>query len=86
LAKDTKKTKRQVDFNTQLSTWRGFIDWLRVQEDEAVVKQCMMFEIKHQNRPPFIDRARTRYNRLRAARELKELEELSGKTISVVGL
>jgi len=87
LAKDIKKTKkRQVDFNTELSTWKGFIDWLRAQNDEVDVKRCMMFEIEHQNRPLFIDRARTRYNRLRAVRELKELEEASGKTISVAGL
>jgi len=86
MAKDTKKISRQVDFNTELSTWKGFTDWLRAQEDEVDVKRCMMFEIGHENRPLFIDRARTRYNRIRAQRELKEIEALSGKTISVAGL
>lgn len=77
----TRKTK--VEFSNELSTWKGFIEWLREEEDESVIKACIIYEIKHQNRPQFIDRARTRYNKVRAIRELKELEQLSGKKINV---
>lgn len=80
MAKGTKKTK---DYSKELSTWKGFIEWLTTQEKEKNVWDCMLFEIKHQNRPQFIDRARTRFNKLRTYRELKEIEKLSGKTISI---
>jgi len=85
MAKDIKKTKVQKDFTSELNAWKDFIKWLGEQTDDKVVHTCMMFEIKHQNRPAFIDRARTRFNKLRSIRELKELEEKSGKVISIVG-
>lgn len=79
---DTRRIKKK-DFTSELAAWKSFIKWLSEQQDDGVVKDCMMFEIEHQNRPPFIDRARTRFNKLRAYRELKSLEKLSGKTISI---
>lgn len=75
-------TKR-TDYSGILSTWKGLIKWLQEQNNEKKVKECLMFEIKNQNRAQFIDRARTRFNKLRAYRELKELERLSGKVINV---
>ncbi len=85
MAKDTKKIKVQKDFTSELSSWKDFIKWLGEQKDDTTIYNSMIFEIKHQNRPAFIDRARTRYNRVRAQRELVELEKQSGKTISVAG-
>ena len=80
MAKGTKKTR---DYSNELHSWKGFIDWLRHEEDEAVIKEAIMFEIENENRPAFIDRMRTRFNKVRAYRELKELEKLSGKVINV---
>lgn len=85
MAKGTKKIKTQKDFTSELNAWKGFIHWLGEQEDDTTIYNCMMFEIKHQNRPAFIDRARTRFNRVRSKRELIELEKISGKVISIAG-
>ena len=85
MAKGTRKTKKkkELDYGAQLATWKGFLAWLKDQTDEVLVRDAMLYEIAHQNRPQFIDRARTRFNKLRTYRELKELEKLSGKTISI---
>lgn len=77
------KGTKKIDFAQESASWKNFIDWLREQKDEETVKEYIFFEIKNQNRPHFIDRARTRYNKIRSIRELKELEELSGQTINV---
>lgn len=81
MTKDTKKIKE--DYTSELHTWKDFIRWLANDATEDEAKACMLFEIRNQNRPAFIDRARTRFNKLRAKRELKDIEKVSGKTINV---
>jgi len=84
---DTKKisyTKiERLEFVIALSTWKGFLDWLRSIEDDRKVWKCLMYECENKCRVQFIDRARTRFNKLRAIRELRELEAITGKVISV---
>jgi hypothetical protein len=84
---DTKKidftVEEKVEYHSALLTWKGFLDWLRSIEDDEKAFKCMHFEIQNKCRPQFIDRARTRFNKLRTYRELKEIEKLTGKVISI---
>ena len=57
--------------------------WLKATDDEITVFKCLVYEISNECRPAFIDRLRTRYNTLRAQRELSELEKETGKVISL---
>ena len=75
--------EEQVLFSAILASWRSFLNWLRACEDEDELFRCLIYEVQNEGRPAFIDRARTRFNKLRALRELKELEEYTGKIISV---
>jgi hypothetical protein len=74
---------KKINFSNDSSSWKVFIEWLRNEEDEDIIREYILWEIQHSNRAQYIDRARTRYNKLRAIRELKELEKLSGQTINV---
>jgi len=58
-----------------LISWHAFTSWLREEEDEEVLIECIAFEIENKKRAQFIDRIRTRYNKLKSMRELKELED-----------
>ncbi len=78
-----KRVPKKVNYSPALATWKGFIAWLKEQKDEKKVYGCMKYELTHQNRAQFLDRARTRFNKLRSYRELKDLEKLSGKVINV---
>lgn len=87
MAKDTKKTKaelaQRLEFAEAVKSWNPFIMWLQEQTDEKIIKECMEYEISMACRPAFIDRLRTRFNKIRAYNELKALEERIGKVINV---
>lgn len=76
----TKKTKFTSSI---LNTWKGFIDWLALETDEECLLEALSYELGAENRAAYLDRIRTRYNRVRADRELKVLEEASGQSISI---
>lgn len=87
MAEDTKKisfSKAEEDeFREALSSWRPYLSWLKETADDEKIYKCMHFEIENLCRPQFIDRARTRFNKARAYRELKELEKKAGKILSI---
>ena len=66
MVKDTKK----IDFSIVLSNWHYFIDWLKTIEDESLLQEGIEYELSHQCRPTYIDRLRTRFNKVRNIREL----------------
>ena len=76
----TKKTKFMPSV---FMTWKGFTEWLALETDEQCLIDALSYELKTENRAAYLDRIRTRFNRVRAERELKALEEASGQPISI---
>lgn len=66
-----------------LRAWHNFIAALRECDDEDFLYKMLAYEVQHRNRPAVLDRIRARYNKVRAYRELKELEEVAGAIINV---
>lgn len=83
MADDTKKIKAKLEYAEALKSWNGFITWLAEQSDQNTVEECMEYEITMACRPAFIDRCRTKFNKIRAYNELKALEARIGKVINV---
>lgn len=75
--------QERTKFASAVSVWRSFMAWLAEQADEEELLKCLVFEIENDCRPAIVDRLRTRFNTLRAIRELRELEETTGKVISL---
>jgi hypothetical protein len=81
---DTKEElKQRLEFAYAVKSWNQFIIWLAEQDKEQKLLDCMEYEIANACRPQFIDRLRTRYNKIRAYNELKALEARIGKVINV---
>ncbi len=73
-------TKR---INEALQSWDRFVPWLSSETSEDLVLKAMDMEIEGKCRAIYIDRCRTRFNKLRSLRELKELELKIGKVINI---
>jgi hypothetical protein len=87
---DIRKTKftkmEKTEYSIAVRSWRTLIDWLTSVTDEKKIRRCLAYEVQNQCRPAFLDRIRTRFNKIRAYNELKELEKITGKTISLTYL
>lgn len=87
MAKGTKRTNKELakklEYAEALKSWNGFIMWLAEQVEQDTVEECMEYEISLACRPAFIDRMRTKFNKIRAYNELKDLEARIGKVINV---
>lgn len=71
-------------FAESTQNWRVFIYWLKNNCNELEVLKCLAYEIENEQRANILDRLRTRFNSIRARRELGELEEITNKVISLV--
>lgn len=89
MAKGTKKTKDKLElelrleFAEALKSWNHFIMWLKEEDNQEKLHMAMEYEIENACRPAFIDRIRTRFNKVRAYNELKAIEARIGKVINV---
>lgn len=79
--KISNKESDQFAWNTR--AWQPFIVWLKSQESEEIILRCLVYEVQNLKRPTVLDRLRTRYNSLRARRELEELERITNCIISL---
>jgi hypothetical protein len=90
MEKDIKKIK-ELELSEKLKTkcqaavksWHGFVAELRDCDDEDYLFALLAYEAQTRKRPAFLDRIRSRYNRVRSYRELKELETAVGKVVNV---
>jgi len=92
---DTKKISLadEIDIAKELSdkialveasrSWGRYILWLKEVKDEALLLETIEYELANACRPQFLDRVRTRFNKLRSLRELHELEDRAGMVINV---
>lgn len=74
--------KEEKDISTKLKTWHTFVASITDMSEDYLLK-AMSYEISQACRINIIDRLRTRYNKVRALRELRELEESLGLVISI---
>ncbi len=64
-----------TEIRSALKSWHNFTSWIKEQDDEELLLKCCAFEIKNKKRAQWIDRIRTRYNKVCQYRELKALEK-----------
>ncbi len=70
-------------FKSEISNWHRCLAFLRDNEDLDQLLKALAYELQHAKRPAILDRIRTRYNKVRVVKELKELEAVVGKIINV---
>jgi hypothetical protein len=96
MGKDIKKIKCMADlasfvfskgeeefFRSEISNWHKCLAFLRNNEDTDQLLMALAYELQHAKRPAVLDRIRTRYNKVRVVKELKEIEAIVGKVINI---